>query len=311
MIVANMDVVQRVHAGRGDFLLFGITPPKASTPAERLGQITETTLNRLRGVDPDGVALYDIAEEQDRNPQERPFPFLPTLDPADYLADYLAGWAKPTVIYRAVGKYSEPELRGWMQAQSPDRVLAVFVGASSRHNIGATSLSRAYEIRSEVCPELLTGAVMIPERHVARGDEHQRMLAKQDAGVSFFVSQILYDANGAKDLLADYADECEARGTAPKPVVFTLSVCGSPKTLLFLDWLGVRVPHWMQRDLRRAENTLDASLELATAIAADIVAYGRQVGVPVGLNVESVSSRRVEIEAAVTLAHDLRPLLRR
>lgn len=304
-----MDLVQTIRAGQGGFLLFGITPPKASTPPDKLRQITESTLARLEAADPDGVALYDIAEEQDRNPEARPFPFLPTLDPGDFCAQHLLAWQKPAVIYRAVGKYSEAQLAGWMREQPADQVMTVLVGASSSKQIGATSLSRAYDLRQEVRPDLLAGAVVIPERHTGRGDEHLRMLNKQEAGVCFFVSQILYDANAAKNLLADYADECEAHGVAPKPVVFTLSVCGSVKTLDFLAWLGVKVPHWMQRDLRRAENTLDASCEQARTVASDMVQYGRRIGVPVGLNVESVSSRRVEIEAAVQLAVDLRPIL--
>lgn len=304
-----MDVVQRVRAGQGGFLLFGITPPKASTPLDRLARTTKTTLGRLRDVDPDGVVLYDIAEEQDRNPETRPFPFLATLDPSEYLEQHLTGWQKLTVVYRAVGKYTEAELAAWLQAQDADRVLTVLVGASSSQNIGAMTLRRAYELRNELRPDLLTGAVLIPERHTAKGDEHLRMLSKQEAGVSFFVSQILYDANAAKNLLADYIDGCEARDVAPKPVVFTHSVCGSVKTLEFLDWLGVQVPHWVQRDLRRADDTLDTSMEQAKAIAHDMIQYGRRIGVPVSLNVESVSTRRIENEAAAQLAIDLRAAL--
>jgi len=93
--------------------------------------------------------------------------------------------------------------------------------------------------------------------------------------------------------------------------VFTLSVCGSLKTLAFLHWLGVQVPRWMQRDLGRSENTLDASLEHSRAVGLDVMAYCRRLGVPVGLNVESVSSRRVEIEAAIQLATELRSALQR
>ncbi len=280
-----------------------------STPLDRLARTTQTTLGRLQAVEPDGVVLYDIAEEQDRNPETRPFPFLATLDPSQYLEQHLAGWQKPAVIYRAVGKYSETELSAWLQAQDADRVLTVLVGASSSQNVGATTLRRAYELRNELRPDLLAGAVLIPERHTAKGDEHLRMLSKQEAGVSFFVSQILYDANAAKNLLADYIDECDARGIAPKPVVFTFSVCGSVKTLEFLDWLGVQVPHWVQRDLRRSHDTLDTSVEQTKTIAHDLIQYGRRIGVPVGVNVESVSTRRVENEAAAQLAIDLRAAL--
>jgi hypothetical protein len=305
-----MDLVQRLRSGEGDFLLFGITPPKAGAGPEDLQRIADLTLSRLRSLDPDGVVLYDILEERDRNPEKRPFPFLPTLDPADYLTDYLSGWDKPAVVYRAVGKYPEPVLEAWMQAQPPDRIATVLVGASSHQQQGLTSLPQAHAMRRRTQPDLTAGAVLIPERHAARGDEHRRMLDKQAAGSCFFVSQVLFDASGAKNLVSDYRDECDVRGVRPAPIVFTLSVCGSLKTLEFLYWLGVQVPRWMQRDLQRSDDTLGASVEHSRAVGLDMVAYCRRLGVPVGLNVESVSSRRVEIEAAIQLATELRPVLR-
>lgn len=304
-----MDLVERLGSGEGDFLLFGITPPKAATDPDNLRRIAELTLDRLRSLDPDGVVLYDILEERDRNPTKRPFPFLPTLDPADYLTDYLSSWDKSAIVYRAVGKYPEPELQAWMHRQPPDRIATVLVGASSSQHPGLTSLPRAHALRRQTQPNLITGAVVIPERHTARGDEHRRMLDKQAAGCSFFVSQVLYDAAAAKNLVSDYRDQCDAHGVRPLPIVFTLSVCGSLKTLEFLDWLGVEVPRWMQRDLQRSNDTLGASLEHSRAVGLDVLRYCRRLGVPVGLNVESVSSRRVEIEVAIQLATGLRSAL--
>ncbi|GAB3758121.1 hypothetical protein GCM10028864_43050 [Microlunatus parietis] len=300
-----------ISTGEREFLLFAITPPRASTSPERMAAIGEATLSRLRSVDPDGVVLYDIADENDRNPDERPFPFLPTVDPADFLADQLSAWQKPAIVYRSVGKYAEPDLETWLATQPTDRILSVLVGSSSSRNIGQTSLRSAYAMRETVRPELIIGGVVIPERHQARGDEHLRMLEKQSAGCSFFVSQVLYDVNAAKNLVSDYRDVCEARAIRPRPIAFTLSVCGSIKTLEFLTWLGVQVPNWIQRDLTRSEDTLAASYEHVRAAAFDMLTYCRRLEVPVGLNVESVSTRRVEIEAAVRLADEVKAALRR
>lgn len=157
----------------------------------------------------------------------------------------------------------------------------------------------------------MIGGVVIPERHAARGDEHDRMLAKQAAGCSFFVSQVLYDVNAAKNLVSDYRAACDDRGIRPRPIAFTLSVCGSTKTLEFLTWLGVQVPRWIQHDLTRSEDPLATSYEHVLAAAHEMLVYCRRLGVPVGLNVESVSTRRVEIEAAVRLADEAKGALRR
>jgi hypothetical protein len=89
------------------------------------------------------------------------------------------------------------------------------------------------------------------------------------------------------------------------PIVFTFSVCGSMKTLEFLRWLGVDVPRWIENDLRHAADTLAASQEQAFNAALDLIAFCRQLGVPFGVSVESVSIRRVEIDASVDLARRL------
>jgi hypothetical protein len=306
-----MDLQRRIAGRKGEFLLFAVTPPRRAASPARAREIAEVTLERLRPLDLDGLVLYDIDDESDRNPDERPFPFLPTMDPADYLERHLAGLTIPTVVYRVAGKYDEADLGSWLEAQDPDRVSSVFVGASSRGKDVALTLAQAQDVRARVRPDLLLGGVAIPERHTRRGDEHLRMLAKQDAGCSFFVTQVVYDVNAAKDLVSDYRYECLARGVEPVPIVFTFSVVGSMKTLEFLDWLGVDVPRWIRNDLVHAQDPLTASHEQALAAAVDLIAYCRRVGVPFGLNVESVSIRRVEIEQSVSLAARLAQELRR
>lgn len=309
--VLRVELQQRIADRRGEFLVFAMTPPRLTTAPEQTRQIAEVTLARLRSVGIDGLVLYDIDDESDRNPTERPFPFLPTMDPAEYLARDLVGLDVSAIVYRAVSKHTEDGLRLWLRDQDPARALSVFVGASSREKAVATSLSRAYELRTEVRPDLPLGGVAIPERHTREGNEHLRLIEKQAAGCSFFVTQVVYDVNAAKDLVSDYRYECAAQNLEPVPIVFTFSVCGSMKTLEFLKWLGVDVPRWIANDLRHADDTLDASYDQAVATATELIAFCRRVGVPFGLNIESVSIRRVEIEASVRLAARLRAELHR
>ena len=305
-----VDLQQRIADRVGEFLLFAVTPPRRSTSPQRAQEIADITRKRLEGLRPDGLVLYDIDDESDRNPTERPFPFTPTMDPAEYLARYLGELDLPAVVYRAVGKYDEDDFCGWL-AEQDCRSLSVFVGAASRETPIATTLTRAQSLRAELRPDLLLGGVAIPERHTRTGAEHLRLIAKQEAGCSFFVTQVVYDVNAAKDLVSDYRYECTARGLVPVPIVFTFSVCGSMKTLEFLKWLGVDVPRWIHNEFQHADDTLQASFEHARAAALELMAFCRRLGVPFGLNVESVSIRREEIEASVDLAAALRPELRR
>ncbi|MFL6159713.1 MAG: methylenetetrahydrofolate reductase [Marmoricola sp.] len=305
-----MDLTTRISSGQGGFVLFAITPPRQSTEADLLPGIASRTVERLAGLDLDGLILYDIDDESSRNPATRPFPFSPTVDPAVYRADHLGQWHTPVVVYRAVGKYQREDLSAWIGAQDPSRTLTVMVGAASSGTTPVVALAEAQALREELNPDLLLGGVAIPERHSRRENEHLRLIDKQLAGCRFFVTQVVYDLNAAKNLVSDYRYECEARGLAPVPIVFTFSVCGSMKTLEFLRWLGVDVPRWIENDLRHATNPLAASAEQAAATATELVDYCRRLGVPFGLNVESVSIRREEIEASVELASQLAAYLR-
>jgi hypothetical protein len=297
-----VDLAARICSGQGEFLLFAITPPRQSTPAERLPAIARATVDRLTHLDLDGLILYDIDDESSRNPVERPFPFSPTVDPAEYRADHLRLWQTPVIVYRAVGKYSREGLRRWIAEQDPRRTLTVMVGAASSGAAPEVTLADAQAMRADLNPDLVLGGVAIPERHSRRENEHLRLIAKQEAGCRFFVTQVVYDLNAAKNLVSDYRYECQSRGLDPVPIVFTFSVCGSMKTLEFLRWLGVDVPRWIENDLRHSANPLAASSEQAATTAVELIDYCRRLGVPFGLNVESVSIRREEIEASVDLA---------
>jgi len=297
-----MDLISRIESRKGEFLIFALTPPTVATEPERAQEIADATMERLRAVEPDGVILYDIDDESERNPAERPFPFTPTIDPASYLVDHLGSWPTQAMVYRAVSKYAPEELRDWLSAQDPGRIATVLVGAPSSTKAARTTLAGAQALRREANPPLLMGGVAIAERHSRREDEHLRLLAKQEAGCRFFVSQVVYDINAAKNLVSDYHYACLERDVAPVPIAFTFATCGSLKTLEFLQWLGVTVPRWIENELRHADDTLDASYEQAVATAVDLIAFCRRLGVPFGLNVESVSIRKAEIEASVRLA---------
>src|SRR4051794_9494234 len=112
-----MDLPGRIVSRQGEFLLFALTPPRLSTSSEQAQEIADVPLQRLDPLGVDGLILYDIDDESDRNPEERPFPFLPTMDPADYLERHLTAWRAPVVVYRATAKYTKQGLRDWMTSQ--------------------------------------------------------------------------------------------------------------------------------------------------------------------------------------------------
>lgn len=300
------DLLRRAQDG---VLLFGVTPPRASASAERAEEIARATLERLSGVELDGLVLYDVDAEADRSLRPRPFPFMPMMDPAVYLKSHLVGWDGPVVVYRAVGKYTEAELAQWLEEADAGRVLTVLAGATSRNQHVTTRLTDAYRVHADLGRPVTLGGVLIAERHATAGTEHQRMLAKQDSGCEFFVSQVSYDLDHMRDVLSDYAYACRDAGVPPRPVIVTLAPCGSVTTLEFMLWLGIDVPRWLQTAITRSVDPLGESYEQCLSNAGAIVTFCRRLGLPFGINIESLTNRKVEIDAATELAREIRRML--
>ena len=161
-------------------------------------------------------------------------------------------------------------------------------------------LTEAYAL-ARAAPDLVAWGIAIAERHVAKADEHQRMLAKQDAGCRFFITQSVYDAASTRSLLSDYALSLQGSGRSPVPLVLTFSPCGSVRTLEFMKWLGISFPRWLENELRHSPDTLGRSIDLCESVFVDVQDYAREKHLPIGINVESVSIRKSEVDASVEL----------
>ncbi len=208
---------EKLDGGLTGIRLYGIAPPKRATDPERLREIAAQQVERLRALAPDGLVVYDIQDEPGRSGETRPFPFLPVVDPEVYANEALAELAIPKIVYRCVGAQPRDVFSRWIETvrAAEGRHLSVFVGAPRG---GARSsglpLTEAYELARGV-PNLTLGGIAIAERHTAKEDEHQRMLAKQDQGCRFFITQAVYDAASTRSLLSDYALSLPASGRSP------------------------------------------------------------------------------------------------
>jgi hypothetical protein len=300
-------LTEMIIARRAGICLYGLAPPKAATTADELRGIVARQLERLARLTVDGLIVYDIQDEGERTAEPRPFPFLPTLDPDVYAHGHLGPLPVPKVVYRCVSRDTRESLMGWLadaNAATAHR-LAVLVGAPSKLARSGLALADAYALARQQAPRLLIGGIAIAERHVRRHDEHMRILAKTAEGCRFFVTQAVYDITATKSLLSDYALALLERDEAPVPILLTFSPCGSEKTLAFMKWLGIHFPRWLENDLRYATDPLATSVELCERIFSEAWDYAREKRIPLGVNVESVSIRKAEIEASQELLRRL------
>ena len=148
-------LLEKLDDGRAGIRLYGIAPPKLASTPERLRDIAAEQVDRLHLLAPDGLVVYDIQDEPGRDGQERPFPFLPTVDPDVYARDALAELAIPKIVYRCVGAHTREAFSRWVGGvrSRAGRHISVFVGAprgQSRHP--GLPLAEAYAIARRFQP---------------------------------------------------------------------------------------------------------------------------------------------------------------
>lgn len=286
--------------------IYSLTPPAEDISTEKLYDLNRRRAGRISTIDVDGLSIYDVQEEKERNPEKRTYSYRPALDPVKYGKSLKNHSELPQIIYLASGKYREDELDNIFRT-NPENIF-ILVGSPSKKTAVHTSLNRALEIsRNHNNP---IGAVLIGERHGNGKSEVERMLAKTDRGVDFFISQCIYNGSLYEQLLTDYKEESELLGYSMKPLILTFSPIGNRNSLEFMKWLGVDIPRNFINSLPGSDNFLEYSLRYLEETGKRLIKFAMDRNIPVGINFESVIGRRAEVLASLKLAENLSAYLK-
>jgi len=293
-------------------LLYGTTPPRAGSREDAVLSAAEKLAARLERLPLDGVVVYDIQDESGRTATPRPFAFTGTVDPRIYGRVLAERTGRPAITYKCVGTENEAGWQNWLGESARDYQVG-FLSIVGRPTSGVKyplALSKAIRLAAAHPAGFTVGGVVIAERHTAKRSEAARLLAKGIEGCGYFVSQTVYAAEATVRLLADYARDCRGAGVEPRRVVLTFSPVGREKTMEFLRWLGVNLPAETAQAILGSASPLKKSIDICRANLRRILEqpYAREI--PLGINVESVSINRDEIDASIDLVHALSETLK-
>jgi hypothetical protein len=302
--------VDKLDKKKSGFLLYGITPPKVGTEAIKIDNYAEKTVSRVQNMDIDALVIYDVQDESERIEDERPFPFLSALDPLYFAEKYLFEAKVAKIIYRPAGKYSSTELTNWIQRMDLHGFSPVFVGIPSPTHVPKTSLVEAYDLVKSTSNKMHVGGVIIPERHAELRDEDVRVMSKVNQGVTFFISQCVFHVGYAKDVINSLIANSNTTGQEIPTIIFTLTSCGSPKTLSFIEWLGIYLPDETKHMFLSSQNMLQASVAECIKIARELTDFCVENGIRFGFNIESVAIKKEEIEASLNLVNEVNNILK-
>jgi hypothetical protein len=291
--------------------LFGSTPPREGTSIEKAKESCRKFAARSAVLATDGFIVYDIQDEGGRTTIERPFPFRRTMDPSLYASFFPAVSAKQCVVYKCVVEDSMENFDEWMDKATQDHGHTAFnfVGAASSDTKHAGPSLQEAGLRNQLRGNCHFGCVCIPERHTTKKNEDLNMYRKTAFGAEWFITQGIFNAGPLVVLLNSYGDLCRAKKVVPKKVVLTFAPCGREKTMTFIKWLGMHVPPEVEARILSSADPVQESVKVLTEVLTTVLELTGGCGVPLGINVESLSIFREEIDAAHRLFQKLQSIL--
>ena len=66
-----MTLKEKIENRSSGILLYGLTPPKKKTSIEKVIEISGRQIAAINSIGVDGLVLYDIHDEKDRNEEDR------------------------------------------------------------------------------------------------------------------------------------------------------------------------------------------------------------------------------------------------
>ncbi len=289
-------------------LLYGTTPPRATTPPDRIQLAASRLAGRVANLPLDGLVIYDVQDESARTAEPRPFPFLPTIEPPGYAALLHELTGLTTVTYKCIVNETEATWPAWLDAAHERygvRYLSLVGLSSSKLARSSIALSRASEIAAAHAAGFVLGGVAIAERHSAGRSESLRIIQKTERGCRYFISQAVYDAEPTVRLLNDYARDCAERGLTPQRIMLDFVPVGREQTMAFIRWLGVAIPDTTAAAILNDTAPLSRSIAVCRDILHRVLDQPYTGQLPLGLCVESVSINKDEIAASIELADAL------
>ncbi len=284
-------------------LFFEPVPPPARTSAaraeERIVEVTRLVkeVSRLDAV--------DVPELVDENHEGRPF--YRTADPRSYGRAVAERTGCEVVVNKVVAHLeSGAALKRWAEETVREGLRhLVLVGGTSRYipypGPPVTEADRIVRPIVEGAGGLL-GNIAIPFR---AGEAH-RMLAKTRAGARFFTTQLVFDSDPVVTMLREYDALCRRASIPPAAVLLSFGPLADEQDAEFVRWLGAEIPEVAERAILEGTdpNAVERSFDRAFQVWGATVEAARrdELAVPLGVNVEQISTRHFEPARTLLLA---------
>ncbi len=302
---SGISLAEKVR-GREKVILYELVPAPVNKEQADIEESVSLIVTLLSKLHVDGINIPEVREEKRNGDGNAKYiEKLALRDLISYL--YSAGF-NDVIINRPIIYNSWEDQKKWLEETYNTKSIRNFVfvgGESSSVSYPGIGVGDAAKEVTQICheefPDIFLGGITIPTRN----NEAERLLKKSQAGIEFFTTQILYEADSIKRLLKDYWDLCLEKKVQARMICLSFAPVTSKKDIELLSWLGVKIPEATIEFLEKGWLGMGwRSLEICRDILDDVFQFvkTRGIQVPIGINIGYINRHNFEF-SIVFLEH--------
>lgn len=244
-----------------------------------------------------GISSLNLPEVvNEARPGGRTVPFLPKMDHVRF--GELVREKRPglTLIpHKRCGLIAKESFARWVQKVHDKTIRHIVVVGGESHKITykGFSVSEAAAFIKQSIPDLQVGGITI----FTRKNEVERIVAKVKSGITFFLSQIIFETVGMKQVLIDLRRRCREEGLEPPDVCVSLAPAARVRDIEFMQWLGVEFPPAVLSYLTdKGEKGVEArTFEVLERLVDDLITFMDKENFDLGFNIGHVVYANLEL----------------
>lgn len=274
--------------------IFEVIPPPACWEPEKIENWAKKTASFLKER---GIHLLNIPEVVDETTRKsRTVPFNAKVDTLLFAKETQKFFPEIDPIINKISVMRPPaEFEEWAEnaiARDNIKHLVLVGGEDPSIKYPGYEVTDATKFIKKKYPSVNVGGITI----FTRPDEPERMLAKMENGISFFVSQIIFETANMVQVLTELKKLVDEEGREMPDIYISIAPGTRKKDIEFMKWLGVEFPsailsYFMKND----ENVTERTFEVITRVIDDLARFTKRTGVNLGINFEHVMYNNLDV----------------
>lgn len=267
-------------------IIFEILPPPEKWSDEKIQKWCVDVCSLLKRENLLTINLPEVVEEE--RDGERNVGYTPKLDNLHFsglLKQHLHGLI--TIPNKICVRIAKAQFEKWVAGSYERGIRHIVLVGGEREIVypGYTVIEATRHVKHRY-PDMKVGGITI----FTRKNEARRLLDKMQAGMEFFISQIIFESANMKQIVHNLARLCKEEGRPMPRLYLSLALAAKTRDVEFMKWLGVEFPTAVHAFLAENgdETAESASIEVIETMLDDIFHFMEKERVDLGFNIEHV-----------------------